>query len=198
MFSTSDPAKSAEYRDILVKQYPETTFTKVILDPNYSQKADEKALALNQAYNTIYDLYAGEKYNDVITKINETEQQFGPNSLSSQLAYLNSLATGRTQKADIFESSLQQIVKTYPDDKLITLLVKQNLEYIQANRDAMSKRAFAMVDSDPNEAQLIVEPKAEPAKQVPGYCISTGNQPCLNAPVQKASPAQPILEHRLL
>jgi len=194
LYSTSDPAKSAQYRDILVKQYPETAFTKVILDPNYSHKVDEKELALNQAYNTIYNLYTEKEYNNVIAKIQETEQQFGPNSLSSQLAYLNSLATGRTQKAAIFESSLQQIVQTYPDDKLITPLVKQNLEYIQANRDAMSKRTFALVDSDPNESQLILEPKAEPAPKSPASVSSPVINPTLNAPVQKVSPAQPILE----
>ena len=191
LYSTTGPAKSAEYRDILVKQYPETAFTKAILDPNYSQKADEKALALNQAYNTIYNLYTEKKYNDVITKVQETEQQFGPNSLSSQLAYLNSLATGRTQKADIFESSLQQIVQTYPDDKLITPLIKQNLEYVQANRDAISKRIFALVDTDPNESQLIVEPKEEPASQSPVIVSSSLTNLGVNPPAQKTSPALP-------
>jgi tetratricopeptide (TPR) repeat protein len=195
LYSTSDPAKSAEYRDILVKKYPETTFAKVILDPNYSQKADEKALALSEAYNIIYNLYTEKKYNELINKIAETERVFGPNPFSSQLAYLNSLATGRTRDVSIFEKSLQKIVESYPNDNLVTPLVKQNLEYITANRDAMSKRAYALVDSDPNESQFI-EPKKEPVSQPQNVTTSRTivtahdiTKPSANLPQQQASPS---------
>ncbi len=164
LYASIDAPKSAQYRDILLREYPQSAFARTIIDPSYNQRADEQLLALNNTYNSIYEVYSEKKYTEVISKIQQGEQVFGENSLSPQLAYLKALATGRTQKVEVFESSLQQLVKSYPTDQLVTPLAKQHLEYVQANRDAMSRRDFALIDFDPNEPRFI-EPKSEPALQ---------------------------------
>lgn len=199
LYATIDPAKSTEYRDILVKQYSETAFAKTIIDPDYNRKIDEKAVDLNKAYDDIYNLYLEKKYPEVINKIAQTEQQFGMTSFSAQLAYLNALATGRTQKLDVFESSLQKITQVYPDDKLITPLVLQNLDYIKENRDNIAKRDIALIDFDPNEPRFVVEPKTEPAVQAPIINSSPNTpEPVITAPantaaVPKANPVVPLI-----
>jgi hypothetical protein len=196
LYGYSNPVRSAEYSSRVIKEFPESVFAKVILDPAYNEKADEKAAALNRAYNTIYDLYTDKKYGEVITRVSEIETQFGPNPLSSQLSYLHALATGRTQKLDLFENSLQRIIQTYPDDQFVTPLVKQNLAYIAANRNLISRRSFALVDSDPSENQPIVEPKTEiatvivspPASAPVNPAIQPSQAPGVNTP---ANPVQP-------
>lgn len=185
LYSTLDPAKSATYRDMLVNQFPETSFARIIVDPDYSRKADEKSVALNKAYDEVYNLYIAKKYVDVRGKITEVEQKFGKTSFSSQLAYLNALAIGHTQKLDAFENSMQQIVQTYPDDKLITPLVQQNLEYIKANHDNIARREVALIDFDPNEPRFVVEPKTEPVVQMP----LASKTPPNNSPVNVPAPA---------
>jgi tetratricopeptide (TPR) repeat protein len=219
LYSTIDPAKSAQYRDMLVKQFPETAFARIIVDPDYSRKADEKSVALNKAYDEIYNLYLDKKYTDVIVKIAESEQRFGKTSFSSQLAYLNSLAVGHTQKLDVLETSLQQIVQAYPDDKLITPLVQQNLEYIKANHDNIAKREVALIDFDPNEPRFVVEPKQEaiiqnptprstPAPSAPANIpapvtsqsvtapppVAQPNRPAANTPATAPNTAAPVAE----
>ena len=51
-----NPKRSDEYKNILLNQYPESPFAKIILDPDYSQKSDEQELAFNRFYNEIYKL----------------------------------------------------------------------------------------------------------------------------------------------
>ncbi|TZF81283.1 tetratricopeptide repeat protein [Pedobacter sp. BS3] len=159
LYSDTDPAKADEYKNLLLKQFPESVYAKVIADPDYLQKRDEKAMALLGAYNTIYDLYLQKQYGNVLASIAQTEQQFGQNQFSAQLDYLKALAIGHTSKLPAFEESMKKIVFTYPADKLVTPLVKENLTYINKNREAMSKRVTALVDFDPNEPPYIEEPR---------------------------------------
>ncbi|HCN82428.1 MAG TPA: hypothetical protein DIT07_02245 [Sphingobacteriaceae bacterium] len=193
LYATMDPAKSAENRDILVKQYSETAFAKIIIDPDYNRKVDEKAVALNKIYDDIYNLYIEKKYPEVINKIAQTEQQFGKTSFSPQLAYLNALAIGHTQKLDVFESSLQKITLDYSDDKLITPLVQQNLEYIKANHDNIAKRDVALIDFDPNEPRFVAEPKTELIGQSPAVTQTPAvTLPASGFTIPKADPVAPV------
>ena len=53
-------------------------------------------------------------------------QKNNPNNrFSAQLAYLQALAAGHSEKAGPFKDSLEQIVKRFPDDRLVTPLANK-------------------------------------------------------------------------
>jgi tetratricopeptide (TPR) repeat protein len=191
IYSESDKAKSDEFKNIVITRFPESTYAKVLLDPHFGDKADEKSAAAAEAYNQAYLLYEQKKYNDVIAAVTQSEARFGKNAFSPQFAYLNSLAIGRTQKLDAFEQSLNQLVAAYPDDRLVTPLVKQHLEFISANRDALAKRPVALIDFDPNEPRFVSEPTADKkqpiASQKPSASVAV-NDPDAGSSV----PASPV------
>ena len=161
LYQPTDLDKSNTYRDLILSNFPDSPFAKAIRDPNYSRAADEKEAALNNAYNRIFELYTQRKYAEVLPAIQRVEQQFGSSNLSPQLAYLNALAVGHTQKLPPFENVLQQLVATYPADQLITPLAKQHLQFIQENRTQMATRQTALLDFDPNAPSFVDEPAPE-------------------------------------
>ena len=161
LYRSVNPKRSDEYKNILLKKYPESPFAKIILDPEYSQKADEQELAFNLFYNEAYNLYTSKNYADILKMVEQQIVQSGVKKLSTQLAYLASLALGHLQKLDQLEIAFKNIVESNPDDQLIVPLVKLHLAYIDSNRTSMSNRVFALLDNDSKENTFIVEPVLE-------------------------------------
>lgn len=159
----ADPQRSEEFRNILLKDFPDSPFAKIISDPLYNQRSDEQEAAFNRFYNDAYDLYSGKKYGEVLTHINKYGQTFSRRPLPVQLDYLRALAVGRTQKLPQLETAFKELVSAYPDDKLIVPLVKEHLDYINANRAQLSERIVALVDNDPNRDRFVQEPDNLPA-----------------------------------
>jgi tetratricopeptide (TPR) repeat protein len=158
-----NPKRSDEYKNILLNKYPESPFSKIILDPKYSQKADEQEVAFNRFYNEVYNLYTSKNYADALKMVAKQKLPSGFKKLSVQLAYLESLALGHLQKLDQLEIAFKNIVESNPDDQLIVPLVKLHLAYIDSNRTSMSNRVFALLDNDSKENTFIEEPVFEQA-----------------------------------
>jgi len=165
LYTELGDAKADIYRDKLLKDYPETAFAKVILDPDYSKKMGDKDAQFNTLYNQIYDLFAHRKYTDVITRVNTVQQQYPDNKYSAQLLYLRAMAAGHQEPVAQFKNDLVQIATTYPNDKLIIPLVNKHLDYIKANLVDMSGRHNAIADGDTTE--LLFTPPIENQKQTP-------------------------------
>lgn len=156
-----NPKRSDEYKNILLSQYPESPFAKIILDPEYSQKTDEQELAFNRFYNEVYNLYTSRNYTEVLKLVEQQKIQTGEKKPSVQLAYIGSLALGHLQKLDPLESAFKNIVDSNPNDQLIVPLVKLHLAYIDSNRTILLNRVFALLDNDSKDNTFIEEPVFE-------------------------------------
>lgn len=150
LYAETDSSKSESYKQKIVTEHPMSVFAKVIIDPEFSQKQDEKDLALGRSYNQIFDEFAKKNYKAVLACIREFEAEFGKNRLSAQIAYLKAISAGHQQSLKPFEDSLQSIVNGFPDDKLITPLIKQYLDFIEKNRKQLSLRPVVLVDKNPD------------------------------------------------
>jgi tetratricopeptide (TPR) repeat protein len=155
LYSDDNPAKSDEYKNLLLKNYAETPFAKVIIDPEYSKKLSDADAGLDALYNQVYDNYSKKKYKDAIDYIDELQKQYPNNKLSAQLAYLRAISSGHLENLAAFKDELTQIVSKYPNDKLITPLIKQHLAYIDAHQTEMAG-TYALTNNDPNEVPFTV------------------------------------------
>jgi len=147
--------KSDEYKNLLLKNYPQTAFAQIIIDPAYSQKLNDADAELTALYNNVYDAYSKPDYKQAITLIDQLQKQKPNNKWSAQLAYLRAISQGHLEKFGPFKADLQQIITAYPNDKLIIPLVKQHIAYLDANKDKLMPRPFVLMDKDPNEEPFI-------------------------------------------
>jgi len=155
LYSETDVAKSNEYKNRLLKEYPETAFAKVILDPDYAKHVGDKDAAFNAAYSEVYDLYAQKKYVQAISSIDALLKQYPGNALAAQLYYLRAISAGHSEKIEAFKADMQRLAENYPKDDLITPLVKQHLAYIAANNTQLSAQTFALMDNDTSGVRFI-------------------------------------------
>jgi tetratricopeptide (TPR) repeat protein len=175
LYADLDSAKSASFKATILKNYPNSLYAKVILDPEFSEKQDEEALALNKAYNQIFDEFAKKNYTNTLVCIQELKAQFGENKFSPQLAYLKTIAEGHQEELAPFETSLKNIVSTYPDDKLITPLVKNHLVFIEKNRKILAAKLAVLTDKDPLVYALVEETKTDSLTSKPTKVLETNS-----------------------
>ncbi len=193
LYLNVNQTRSDEYKNILLNQYSASPFARTILDPEYSQKNDEKQLAFNRLYNETYDRYTERKYVEVINSIDKFISGGTDKRSSAQLDYLRALALGHTQKLNMLETAFKEIVKAYPDEKLIVPLVKGHLVFIDTNRPEMAGRTTALIDHDPNKDRFIIEPQTEQTiatKEVSAIAEKTAIAPVpeLKDPIVKTGP----------
>lgn len=148
-------AKSAEYKQLVLSKFPESNFAKTILDPSYSAKQSEIENITNNNYNVAFNAYAKKDYPAVIKQADDNIQAFPKNDLAPQYAYLKAIAVGRTSKVDALLTQFNKITTDYPDDKIITPLVREHLKYIEANMEDFKLRTFALVDFDSSEPRFV-------------------------------------------
>jgi len=153
---TNVPASSDKYKQLLVKNYPQTPFAKTILDPDYSKHLSDADNGFSTLYNKVYDLYAAKQYPQVIATADALMVQYPNNRLAAQIYYLRAFAAGHQEPLTPFNNDLQQIVAKYPSDKLITPLVSQHLAYITANQAELAARPIVISDRELNDPQFTI------------------------------------------
>lgn len=191
LYSGDNEPKSAEYKNLLLKNYPDTPFAKVINDPEYSKKLNDADATLTALYNGIYDEYAKKDYKKAIAAIDDMLKQYPGNKWSAQLAYLRAISAGYQEKLTPFKDDLARIIKQYPTDRLIVPLVKQHLAYIEANQTEMAARPVVLTDNGPDTKPFIPETITE--QPVINYALQVAQkriepkgavkQPAANQPV---------------
>ena len=161
-----DEVKSDQYKQLVLNKFPESNFAKSILDPSYSAKQTEMDnIAINN-YNVAFDAYAKKDYPNVVKQADDNIAAFPNNDLAPQYAYLKAIAVGRTSKVDALLTEFNLITTLYPNDKIITPLVRDHLKYIEANLDEFKQRQLALVDFDANAPRFVSQatPIAVPVK----------------------------------
>lgn len=186
----NDP-KAEKYKNLLLKNYGDTAFAKIIVDPDYSKKLNDKDAEFMTNYNKVFDLYEKRKYTDVITLADQVIKQFPDNKFEAQLYYLRAIAAAHNEPVAAFKNDLEQIVKKYPNDKLIIPLITQHINYITANLVDMSKRHNALLETDTSAVPFTppVENKKETEYRVPGRHMIFATTPDVRKPEVKAGTA---------
>ncbi|MBM3401730.1 MAG: tetratricopeptide repeat protein [Bacteroidetes bacterium] len=175
LYSTVDTKRSNEYKNLLLSLYPDSPFAKIIMDPNFSQKQDEEESKFNRLYNDIYDLFVNNNYSEVLKAIGKYQERMAIKNVPAQLAYLNALAIGHTQKLPGLENAFIKIVQDFPDEKIIVPLIKQHLSFIDSNRIAMSERSVALSEQNLKN-RFFQEPEVEQAP-ITNKAVAQGNEP---------------------
>lgn len=211
LYFDSNKQLSDTYKNKLLSTFPGSVFAKVILDPNYADRLNDKDTQFKTAYNNLFDLYKRKKFVRVTTGADSLQAVFPDHMLLPQLRYLRAVAAGHQETLEPFELSLQDIVKTYPQDKLITPLVQQHLEYIKANRLQLAAMPVVLTNDDEDElifsspiinkketpynrnrtAPVVVQTRTEPIvqKTVTPAVTPPVQQPVQSPPVKKDSVA---------
>jgi len=159
LYAGVNDERAAHYRERLLNEFPDALYSRIVQDPDYLAKLEQERQVLNRVYDTVYTWYTEGRYGEVIDRVTDLmdREDRQPRTIS-QLAYLRTLALGRTGGLDTFETALQELVTRFPDDSLVTPLARQHLAFIEDNRDTLATRLVALEPTTEGRQRFVDEP----------------------------------------
>ncbi len=129
--------ENTKYEEVgreLVLLYPNTTFAKLVLNPNYEEESDVASEKLKQYYKIAYELYEIDSLDSALLLIDEGMTKYPDNSFSDNMRLLQIMIWGKTDGFYKYQYELQQFESQYPESELIDFvnhLITSSDEYQQ-------------------------------------------------------------------
>jgi tetratricopeptide (TPR) repeat protein len=170
--SLENPDSAGYYKNLIVNDFPESDYARLLLDPNYFRELEARKNRALTLYAETYDQYQSGHYYTVYTNSNRALSEFAePEELMARFEYLRALSLGKIEVVDSLQASLEALVNKYPNSE-VTLLAQNILDYLTGPVDTTgsliamepeetidfsiytfnprSKQLFALVVSGPN------------------------------------------------
>lgn len=110
----SNPQLAARAKEILLRDYPYTSYAEFARNPKAGNFAKSTAEAEN-AYKTAFALYTNERFDESKTLIDQSLQQYSKDALVPKFALLNAFNSGKTSGKEVMILQLEQIALNYKD-----------------------------------------------------------------------------------
>lgn len=116
----------ARYADILTKEHPNSTFTRVLLNPDYIKETSVATEKQKLIYKEAYEAYLTGNLRLAQEKTS-VALQLGETGFTPQLELLKILITGKTEDVTKYQYELGEYIKKHPDGP-VTAYAKNLLE----------------------------------------------------------------------
>ncbi len=110
-----DAERAEYYRQLIVRDFPESDYAKIIIDPNYNLVLQAQRNAASTLYQNTYNAYMNNQFYLVINNYNEAVEKYQESDLLSKFEFLKAMSLGNVQNLDTLASSLEYLVATYPE-----------------------------------------------------------------------------------
>jgi len=112
-----DDAMELKYKNLVLNNYPESEYAKIILNPNYNKVTRETRRRVDNYYTIVYDLFRERYYDKVILRCATAKTIFAENHLQDKFDFLAALAVGHTSPVDTFKLALETFIMNHPQSE---------------------------------------------------------------------------------
>ncbi len=148
--------QAKKYFDLIVANFPNTTYARVLTDPNYLEAAKKEGDKLGQYYKTTYASFQEQKYDKVIKDVDAAKDQFGPgNIMMAKFALLKAMSIGNTKGKEDYISQLKDVIGKFPNSpeetrarEILRLLGDQSVA-VQPKTSAVGTGEKGLYKSEP-------------------------------------------------
>jgi len=147
---------SEYYKSILLSDFPDSEFAKLILDPNFITSQNQRYEAEKAMYEETYKKYNRRQYSEVLVACNTVIDQEPDNNFIAKYYLVKALTVGARKDAGSYETLLREIIAKFkgtPEaEKASELLNELNKVKAElARREKLEDDAEAGVDPDDNQ-----------------------------------------------
>ncbi|MBN2728238.1 MAG: tetratricopeptide repeat protein [Bacteroidales bacterium] len=112
--SVPDASRAAYYKGLIIKEFPNSDYAKILSDPNYLKViASQKGVA-EEAYESAYNDFLNERYSSVIIKSDSALTQFQDPDVLSRFDFIKAISMSKIHGDDTLKPLLKRIVEIYP------------------------------------------------------------------------------------
>ncbi|MGC9375174.1 MAG: tetratricopeptide repeat protein [Bacteroidales bacterium] len=104
------------YKNMIIRNYPDSKYAKVLLDPNYFKQFEKEEQEKKTFYTTTLNLYKKQQYREVIERCDEALKKYQNTEYIPKYRFLNTLSMGELYGVSSIKKELETIVEEFPAD----------------------------------------------------------------------------------
>lgn len=105
-------------KEQLLAKYPNTTYAKLLANPNYTAESTEANEKQKQEYKTAYNYYINGEYDTAEQQINNALNKYQETIFTPHLKLLKILIIGKTEDINLYQYELGEFIKKNPDSDI--------------------------------------------------------------------------------
>lgn len=110
--------KANSYKTELIRQHPQSTYAKSLINPDYEREEDQITNQLKQLYARAYTLYQRQAYTRADSLLQAGLQQHPNHAFNNRLDLLRILIVGQTASLDKYQEELTEFIDQNEDPDL--------------------------------------------------------------------------------
>ncbi|MDT8412729.1 MAG: tetratricopeptide repeat protein [Vicingaceae bacterium] len=112
-----DDEMEKKYKNLVLKNFPESEYAKLILDPTYNQVTRENRRRVDNYYAIVFELFKDKHFDKVILRCERANTIFAENHIQDKFDFLAALSIGHTMPRDTFKVALETFIENHPESK---------------------------------------------------------------------------------
>ncbi len=133
-FEHEDTVNANHYESLIVSNYPNSNYAKVIQDPDYFIKLNKAQNEASKLYERAYKAFTRNQYFRVIDYADDAVKQFPEDTTTiPKFLYLKAISMGAVNVADSLYYAMQNLVAKYPNSQVkpmaLSVIQTLRLEY---------------------------------------------------------------------
>ncbi len=158
-----------EYKNKIIREYPESNHAKILKDPDYFKKLEQEQNEIEKFYNETLKAYRNGNYNKVIQNFSFARENFNSQDYLARFDFLETLSKGKTEDIITYRKSLEELIKKYPGTEIaevsgdmLAYLNKTELEQLRQHfsQNKVRKEKQGKGDNE-NEQKETKEPQED-------------------------------------
>jgi tetratricopeptide (TPR) repeat protein len=146
---TENSAKAKECYDKIVKKYPNTTYARILTDPDFLKKAKTQGQELDNYYKATYDAYAKGEYRLALDRSNNADTLFkAKNIYKPKFALLSALCIGSLSGKEKYIAAIKEVIAKFPETAE-QKRAKEILRFLDGGESEYNKISGSTVEEGP-------------------------------------------------
>jgi len=145
----NNPERSDYYKNLIIGEYPDSDYARIILDPDYFKSLADQVSALSVLYENTYIAYERGQYFTVIGNTDRALLTYGDSAdLIPKFLYLKALSVGKVDVVDSMATLLKVIISDYASSD-VSSMATELLNYIARDRPDLGTAAMRGESKEP-------------------------------------------------
>ena len=111
-----DLSQAEVYKNMIIRNYPDSKYAKVLVDPNYFKQFVQEENERKEYYSKTLDLYNKRTYSEVIRRCNLALNKNPFSEYTPKYSYLRALAMGEVYGVTVLKTELEKIIEEFKID----------------------------------------------------------------------------------
>lgn len=150
-YQNAKSSKSETPKNIILTQYAETDYARLINEPDYYEKLAEKTKEMERKYESVYQQFTQKQWQQTITNADAALAVCPDSVLNSKFAYLRAIAIGQVRGDQALKTELQNIVANYDKMEVAELARILLLNFAEPEPDTANSKKVEPVAENKNQ-----------------------------------------------